>query len=123
MEADSLGGLFRLAAEGLVGTLGLPSASGRAPDAAETMELRRADLERLLVAWLRELLVRAQVNRETPRIGRLAVAPEEEGFALRASVSWTAGEGPTREVKAVTYHGLRVERSGEGWSGCVILDV
>lgn len=139
VTADSLGELFRGAADGLVrvvlagpddpgetrGATDLTALPG--PDDGEEPEvlaLERPDRERLMVAWLRELLFRITDRGRFP--GRVTVAMTGPA-ALRAKVRWSnaarAG-GPAREVKGITYHGLRVARDGDGgWRARLVLDV
>lgn len=131
--AGSLERLFRLAADGLVRALGATASTTRRPSESdadatngdERLELERPDLERLLVAWLRELLHRATTERRLPRVTELRVRPEVEGAAeLEARVTWLpVDQEPVREIKGVTYHGLRVERAADGWHARVVLDV
>jgi len=95
LEADSLAGLFRAAAEGLRRALGHEAA----PGALETRPLRiaRPDLERLLVAWLRELLAGGQVRGAVPEPLRIGVGPDEAGNpALEASIRMAPARGPGR---------------------------
>lgn len=92
----------------------------------EQREIRAsgADNEALLFDWLAEIL---------------AVA-DAEGLALRRPEVTQLGNGETRGVvygekfdkarhragtyiKAVTYHQLAIERSGDGWKATVYLDV
>lgn len=151
VRADGFAELFGLAAEGLT------RARGAAPDRdaaarTEVIELRRPDLERLLVAWLRELLYRAmrddsvgsasveEVRAPGPTAGggTAGAGPADGGTGaagdaagrrgparLRARVSWRpAADAPVREIKGVTYHGLAVRRDAEGrWHARVVLDV
>ena len=127
-EAPDLEALFRLAAEGLRRVLGIAEFE-EASGGGEAIELRRGDPGRLLVAWLRELLVGAQVEAAGPGVGHLSIVPPSPGagpgaeWTLSGRVSWNAARGPTREVKAVTYHGLRVERHGDVWRARVLFDV
>lgn len=140
VRAPSLEGLFEGAARGLVEALGLEADGGSddasAPaDAAdrtgagadrEALRLSRPDLERLFVHWLRELLARAMAGGEVPDAAVREVRPGDGGEAsLRASVRWrpAAAPGPKREIKGVTYHGLRVARGDDGWHARVVLDV
>ena len=121
IEAPSADRLFELAARGLFDALGASPADR--PGWSETIALGRPDPERLLVAWLRELLDISMT--------RDAVATETSvslitGTDLRAIVRWQpwASEGPSREIKGVTYHGLRVAEDADGrWRGRVVLDV
>lgn len=142
VTADSLAELFRGAAAGLIRTVLAdpePPLDGPADDRApgslpgpgpedgaevETLSLERPDRERLMVAWLRELLYRMTGE------GRFSAGVKLEmtgPASLRAELRWSdvdrAG-GPTREVKGITYHGLRVDRDEDGrWHARLVLDV
>jgi SHS2 domain-containing protein len=77
----------------------------------------------LLVDWLHELLVAFETRRIILSDFRVRVG--DDGLEAEAR-----GEGldPDRhrllhEVKAITYHGLKVERAGEGWLAEVIVDI
>lgn len=128
VRAPDLEGLFEGAARGLVDALGAEAAgAGRADRRAfEPVRLARPDLERLLVHWLRELLARSMAGGEVPEVRVLeAGRPDGEEAFLRAEVRWrpVSAEGPAREIKGVTYHGLRVARRDDGWHARVVLDV
>lgn len=139
VEADTLDELFRGAAEGLVRTLraepeedGNAGPAGAADDGpvradgeeeTERLSLERPDRERLMVAWLRELLYRVTAESRFPEDVRVA---HVGATTLEARVRWSApgGHGLAREVKGVTYHGLRVERAPDGrWHARLVLDV
>lgn len=83
------------------------------------------DLGELLVVWLQELLYRFETEHLVPlRYEFLSAGPRE----VRADVGFgrfEAGRHRTRlEVKAVTYHELKVCREADGsWSARFILDV
>jgi SHS2 domain-containing protein len=77
----------------------------------------------LLFDWLNELLYVC----DTERLAFSQFDVEMTADGLRASVR---GEplDPTRhhlthEIKAITYHGLRVEPTGDGWLAEVIVDI
>lgn len=152
VEASSLDGLFRLAARGLVSALGVDPAADAdepeaeagapgaeaagadepAPDGAppseppEELTLERPDLERLLVAWLRELLHRSTAERLLPEVERVRVREPEGGHppSLAARIAWRpCSDDPVREIKGVTYHGLRVRKREDAWHARVVLDV
>lgn len=139
VRADSLAELFRGAADGLVRTLradpeedgdaaaptGEDAAHGReeAPTESERISLERPDRERLMVAWLRELLYRATAEGRFPEEVRV---DQVGATSLEARVRWTppGADHLAREVKGVTYHGLRVERENDGrWHARLVLDV
>ena len=80
-------------------------------------------MESLLVAWLEESIYRLAAHREVLAGARFfAAAPN----GLTAALRWrrlAADEKPLREVKAATYHGLRVLRRDGRYSATLILDV
>jgi SHS2 domain-containing protein len=87
------------------------------------VEIAGTDVEYLLFDWLREMLYR--FDAEHLLFSRFDVSVDENG--LKAAV-WGETIDPARhvlshEVKAITYHGLRVEREGDGWIAEVIVDI
>lgn len=81
------------------------------------------DREYLLFDWLKELLYR--FDAEHLLLSRFEVKIDAGG--LRGS-AWGEPFDPARhelshEVKAITYHGLRVEPDGDGWLAEVIVDI
>jgi protein archease len=93
--------------------------------AKEKIDVRLTGDDRvyLLFDWLNELLYR--FDSEHWLFSRFAVRVTPEGLEGSA---W--GEHLDRdrhalshEVKAITYHGLRVDREGEGWIAEVIVDI
>jgi SHS2 domain-containing protein len=121
LEAPTAERLFELAARGLSDVLGARPGGGAG--IREEVALERADPERLLVAWLRVLLDGSTSREAVP--GRVRVRIPQPG-RLRAVVEWLpwSNQGPSREIKGVTYHDLQVARDDSGaWHGRVVLDV
>jgi SHS2 domain-containing protein len=86
-------------------------------------EIAGDDLEFLLVDWLNELLFAYESKRLLLCEFDVAIGPD----GLKATA---AGEtvDPQRhrldhEVKAITYHGLKVEQTPQGWAAEVIVDI
>ncbi len=122
VNSADLDTLFREAAEGLFAMI----AEGVDPGPA-TRELEyRIDGTRhdyLLFDWLNELLY--TFESEKLLLGRFEV--RVEGNGLRAT-AFGQPLDPARhrllhEVKAITYHQLKVERAGAGWRAEVIVDI
>jgi SHS2 domain-containing protein len=87
------------------------------------MELAGEDREFLLIDWLKELLY--QFDSQHLLFSRFEVHVGDKGLSATAS-----GEplDPGRhsllhEVKAITYHGLRVEHNDQGWLAELIVDI
>lgn len=126
VEASTLADLFRLAASGLVAALGTEPAGESRRE--ERIRLARPDLERLFVAWLRELLHGAMAGRSVPSVKEIAVEEDANGDVARISArvawrAWGPETDPEREIKGVTYHGLEVRREDDRWHATVVLDV
>ena len=81
------------------------------------------DREYLLFDWLRTLLY--HFDAEHLLLARFEVRIGEGGLEGRA---WgepldRARHELSHEVKAITYHGLRVEQTADGWEAEVIVDI
>lgn len=82
------------------------------------------DWENLLVDWLHELLYLATVKRMA--IGSVRVE-RIDPFILKAEVSGETFDPSRhslyREIKAATYHGLKISESPAGLSAQIIFDI
>ncbi len=121
--------LFRNAVESLYRILGLPAApaGGRAP-AAETLRIQGGDHEEALVDLLGELLYRVTVERRRFLLQVLSLREAEQGgWVVELTGAWQklteAETQGRREIKAVTYHDVRIRRTPRGFVARVVMDV
>jgi SHS2 domain-containing protein len=120
---ETLEELFVHAAEGLREMIFGPLPE-RAADQEERIVLDGEDGEELLVGWLNELLFRLETRGFVPlsfrveRIGATGLAAVVSGVSLAGS-----GLRVLREVKAVTYHRLMLERLRQGWRANLYVDL
>lgn len=87
------------------------------------MELSSPDGEALLVNWLNELLYLHDVEGAAP--SRIEIEEVTE-TRLRATLGGRLERSPelvAHEVKAATFHGLRLTRNEDGYSATVIFDI
>jgi SHS2 domain-containing protein len=98
---------------------------------ATTVAVTARDREAVMVKWLSELnFVHATDNRLFRRFDvELTAGAGEEGDALRLDAT-CHGESVDRsrhtlytEIKAVTFHGMAVEETSDGWTVQVIFDM
>lgn len=87
------------------------------------VQLPADDIEYLLFDWLKQLLI--YFDTEHLLLGTFKVEIDENG--LRGS-GWGEPLDRSRhelehEVKAITYHGLMVEQTDDGWLAEVIVDI
>lgn len=122
VTAPDLDALFREAAEGLFAMIVERVPRG---DPAERLELRIEGqrLDWLLFDWLNELLFLFESKRVV--LSRFEVEVRGTGLSAVAHAHpfEAASQEGHHEVKAITYHGLRVEQSGGGWLAEVIVDI
>ena len=122
VRAASLEVLFAEAAEALVATIVLAPELIE-PKEAFSVRLKDDDLAYLLMDWLRELLYRFETSRQV--FGTFTT--QIRGSILEAT-AWGERLDPDRhglnhEVKAITYHGLRLEKKEDTWLAEFIVDI
>ncbi len=110
--------LLRQAARGLEALSGVTVDAG-APPAREAVEVPAEDAETALVEFLNELLFLRDTRGRWFRPERLTW----DGQAVRGTLVGFPLKQVEKEVKAATYHNLRVRRTPEGWRAVVVLDV
>jgi len=122
IRAGDLATLFVEAAEALFSAIVEDLASVRASQQIQ-IELTADEREYLLFDWLNELLFRYET--EHLLFGRFEVHLDEAGLH---GIAW--GEPLDRdrhalshEVKAITYHELKVEQTPDGWLAELIVDI
>ncbi|MFW6163078.1 MAG: archease [Planctomycetota bacterium] len=120
-RGDDLGELLVGCAEGMFAVI-VEEGEVRERTSIE-VELEAEDAEALVHEWLRELLYRSSADGMV--FGRFEVH-EAEPTRLRATCHGEPAD-PERhqgtEIKAVTWHGFRVEQTDEGWTAEVLFDI
>jgi SHS2 domain-containing protein len=125
VRAENLDELFAHAAHGLFSLL-VTNPDLVQPEEQAKFQLRAGNLEELLPDWLIELLYTFYARRLVLADFRVHVS---QGAAPELTA--TASSEPTNpdrheigaEVKAITWHGLKVVRQAEGWMAEVIVDL
>jgi SHS2 domain-containing protein len=121
VEAPTLEDLFEIA--GLAFTETVTSVDSVSCRVERRFKLQEDDLETLLVSWLQELLY--LLDTEDLVFGRFQVKIHD--LSLEAT-AWGEPFDPSihtikTEIKAVTYHQLKVAKSDQGWQAEVIFDI
>ena len=122
IRAASLNALFAEAAEALFAAIVDDLGTVARPIKIE-VQLDGADREYLLFDWLKELLYRFDADHLL--FCRFEVHVTDTGLT---GTAWgetidRARHALAHEVKAITYHGLRVEQTADGWLAEVIVDI
>ena len=121
-RAADLNALFTEAATAVFGAIVDDLGTVR-PDRQVEFDIVGAEKDYLLFDWLRELLYR--FDAEHLLFSKFDVQVSDDGLKAKA---WGEPIDPARhvlshEVKAITYHELRVEREGNEWVAEVIVDI
>ncbi|MEJ2717741.1 MAG: archease [Deltaproteobacteria bacterium] len=122
VHGKTMEGLFSNAARGLTSLLA-SQCTGDA-DTEIAVNLKGGDYEEVLVDWLREILFQNQARDFVllePHITRLS----ETGIEARLNGRpvQPGDERPDREVKGVTYHGLSIEATDDGYRARIVFDI
>jgi SHS2 domain-containing protein len=122
IRAPDLEGLFVEADQALFETIVADPATVE-PRQKLQVTLKVDDKELLLFDWLRELLF--HFDSQHLLLGRFEVRINDGDLT---GAAWGEPLDRSRhelehEVKAITYHGLRVEQTADGWLAEVIVDI
>jgi SHS2 domain-containing protein len=122
VTAPDLNTLYTEAAVGLFSMM-TDDLSAIRPNLSAAFDIPRTDREFLLFDWLRELLLYADEHRVL--FSRFDVTVTDSGLSATAHGEPLdpARHQLAREVKAITYHGLKVEPTADGWLAEVIVDI
>lgn len=93
------------------------------PTVEHAIEIAGADPEYLLFDWLRELLLRFDADHWLYADFAVRVGPDGLTATVRGEPLDPARHLLSHEVKAITYHGLTVEKTADGWRAEVIVDI
>jgi len=119
VRGRDLAELFAFAAQAMI-TLVTDSVQTEPFPVVRHIELAAPDVETLLVDWLSELVY----LHETGDVVFCVFEMEEvTSTQLRATIRGRPGIPVKKEIKAVTYHGLDVQRTQGGYEVTVVFDV
>ena len=122
VRADSLDALLVDAARGLFSLIVTNLDQVNAVQ-EKTIRIDASEPEYLLFDWLNELLYTFDVDQLL--LSEFVVRVDDRGLTAicRGEPMQPDRHEMDHEVKAITYHELKVERDGEGWMAELIIDI
>jgi len=125
-RGETLEETFRAAAEATLNVM-IEEIEAIRPEERRELRLENPEVDLLLFDFLQEFIYYNDAENLMLRVERLKIEEDGKKFTLRATAQ---GErlNPERhllrvDVKAVTLHQFRVEKTGAGWEAHVILDI
>jgi len=115
--ATDVPGLFVQAARGMYSLMEIRLAVQ--PRLRRVLELKAEDAEGLLVSFLGELLFYL----EQEKLAFDSILVSIDHVHLRAELEGASIEAQSKEIKAVTYHNLAIQKTGSGFEVTIVLDI
>jgi len=118
---ETLGETFAAVADGLAAATcdEIPGTGDRF-----SLTVRAEGLEALLFDYLDQLIYERDVRGVLPADNEATIREDGDEWVIDASARGVPfADVSARDVKAVTYSEMRVERTGKGWEAYVVLDV
>ncbi len=122
VQAPDLNRLFADAARGLFSLI-VPDLESVRPSETVGLEVAGEPSELLLFDWLSELLFVYETRRLLLSEFDVAVSASGVSATARGEPIDAARHQLDHEVKAMTYHELKLERQADGWLAEVIVDI
>jgi SHS2 domain-containing protein len=122
VRAATLEELLAEAARGLL-VMFVANPDAVRPLQTRTISLTADDPSYLLFDWLTELLYAFETDKVLLAEFDLQLNGNQLTATCRGEPMDPARHQMEHEVKAITYHGLRVEETAEGWEAEVIVDI
>lgn len=112
--------LFKNSAEGLYKIFGIKYIKNK--EETLKIELTGEDLENLLVKFLNELIYYIETKKKAGKIEKLEIK-KNNIYNLNAIIKMKKVERIEKEIKAATYHNLKIEEKGNKCRTTIIFDL
>jgi SHS2 domain-containing protein len=97
------------------------------PRKTRRIELKNNEIDMLLFDFLQELIYFKDAERLLLRVREMLIGEKDDAYFLKATTAGEALDAGRHEqradVKAVTLHDFRVEKTESGWKVRVLLDI
>lgn len=87
------------------------------------INIQDEEFENLLVKFLNEIIYYAETKKIAGEIEQLKIETENNKYNLFVKLLGKKIEGMEKEIKAATYHNLRIEKIGDKYKTTIIFDL
>ncbi len=87
------------------------------------LEVETSNIKDLVVMALERLFVMCEIEDVLPRSVKILEEEHENPYYVRFAVFGEKGKLSDTEIKAITYHQLRVDKTDDGWLIEVVIDI
>lgn len=119
VRAKNMQGLLTNTAVGMFQLMGIERKENKLNELQ--LDIRAEDREELLVSWLEELLFHIETREVAFDLKQISFSVRP--YRLRAALSEYPIAKIEKEIKAVTYHGLKIIDSDLGVEATIVFDV
>jgi SHS2 domain-containing protein len=117
---EDLESLFSVAAEGMFHLSGIEDYEEGFSSVKEEISLTAMDYEGLLILFLEELLYRLTEDFMYFKVDKMTIS---DNFSLKAKLRGTQIKSYQRDIKAVTYHRLNIQKKESGYTVNIVFDI
>jgi SHS2 domain-containing protein len=125
-RGETLEETFRASAEATLNVM-VEKIDAIQPQEKRILQLENPELDLLLFDFLQEFIYWKDAEKLMLRVSQVKIQEDMGKFTLRATAQGETLDPerhlPRVDVKAVTLHQFRLEKTGEGWEAHVILDI
>lgn len=120
-KGAAIGELFQNAAHGMFSLLA--DTANVQPKKDVTIDVTAKNKEELLVVFLNEILYQYETRKIVFNKCSIFFISDTRAVALCKGEKINASHSILREIKAATYHHLKIQKSGKFWEAQIIFDV
>jgi len=122
---SSLEELFKNAVLAMASILKKPELEVRSqkPEDREFLKVESLDKETLLIDFLNEILAKSQINKKIYKVENIKIKVFQKNAALEAELIGYPTEHFDEDIKAATYHNLKISQKDDKFEAVILFDI
>ena len=122
---SSLEELFKNAVLAMASILKKPELEVRSqePEDREILKVESLDKETLLIDFLNEILAKSQINKKIYKVENIKIKVFQKNAILEAELIGYPIEHFDEDIKAATYHNLKISQKDDKFEAVILFDI